>query len=269
MSGGNWVQFHRRLLEHRLWLAERFTRGQAWVDLFGRASYADHIATEGNHAIPVKRGQLLTSQSSLAKRWRWDRETVSRFFRLLASLNMCHIETSKATDTGYTLVTIVNYDIYQSGRNDVSPSDPASDAPTGASSDPASMPHPCHTINKGKKGKNLADAGASAGGGALTPESRKRKPSKPTDPNVQLVIDAYHDAFRSKYGSPPPLNGGKCGAIAKQLLRGRPVTEAVWLVREFLEAPPQFYADKNLCGMEHILAAAPTLLARKATEGRP
>ena len=31
----------RKLLEEELWLAEPFTKGQAWLDLIGRASYKD------------------------------------------------------------------------------------------------------------------------------------------------------------------------------------------------------------------------------------
>jgi hypothetical protein len=41
----------------------------------------------------------------------------------------------------------------------------------------------------------------------------------------------------------------------------------VWLVQEFVRHPPQFYAEKNLCGLEHVLSAATTLLARRAAEG--
>jgi hypothetical protein len=233
------------------------------------ASYQEHIVIHGNRPLTVQRGQVLTSQVKLAARWKWNRKTVAGFMISLRKAKMVDIVTSKETDTGYTLITLCNYGRFQDTANTGADIENGATLDIGADIERTSSGHQVPTINKGKKGKNLADADASAGGGALSPDSTKRRRAAPADPNVKVVLDAYHDAFRDKYGSPPPLNGGKCGAIARQLLRGRPVAEAVWLVREFLDAPPQFYADKNLCGMEHVLAAAPTLLARKATVGRP
>ena len=269
MSAAGWVRLHRQLAEHPIWTQERFTRGQAWVDLIMLASYQEHIVIHGNRPLTVQRGQVLTSQVKLAARWKWNRKTVAGFMISLRKAKMVDIVTSKETDTGYTLITLCNYGRFQDTANTGADIENGATLDIGADIERTSSGHQVPTINKGKKGKNLADADASAGGGALSPDSTKRRRAAPADPNVKVVLDAYHDAFRDKYGSPPPLNGGKCGAIARQLLRGRPVAEAVWLVREFLDAPPQFYADKNLCGMEHVLAAAPTLLARKATEGRP
>ncbi len=144
MNSGGYVRIHRSLQKHDLWLRERFTRGQAWVDLIMLASHSDHESTQGNRPLTVHRGQVLTSQISLAGRWKWDRETVRRFLRLLESLTMCHIETSKATDTGYTLITLLNYGPYQGDEDEQFEPAPASDAP--------SMPHRCPTINKGKEG---------------------------------------------------------------------------------------------------------------------
>jgi len=102
--------------------------------------------------------------------------------------------------------------------------------------------------------------------GDSAPAGKGKRKGKPPDPNVRVVIDAYFEAFKAKHGSPPTINGGKCGAIAKKLLSGRSPEEASWLIRDFIANPPQFYRDKNLYGMEHILAAAPTLLARRASE---
>jgi hypothetical protein len=79
-----------------------------------------------------------------------------------------------------------------------------------------------------------------------------------------VVIQTWHACFAARHGSPPPVNGGKAGSIAKKLLSGRSADEAVWLVEEFFRATPDWYAHKNLYGIEHVLAAAPTLLARRA-----
>ncbi len=98
-------------------------------------------------------------------------------------------------------------------------------------------------------------------------EVSKSRPRKP-DPEVARVIRTWHESFTAKHGSPPPVSGGKAGSIAKRLLSGRSPDEAVWLVQEFFRATPSWYADRNLYGIEHVLAAAPSLLARRAKEPR-
>lgn len=203
-----WVCVHRQLADHPLWTRERFTRGQAWVDLILLASYADHASTQGNRVVQVRRGQVLTSQVALAKRWRWDRETVHRFFLLLKSLSMCHIETSKATDTGYTLITLVNYEAYQNTQHDEPGPALAPDAPSVAPSDPASMPHPCHTLNKGNKGnKTFADAEASAGGGSKG--NGKGRKARKTDPETDTLLQEFASAFQAKLSEPYLIEWGR------------------------------------------------------------
>src|SRR5262245_61077272 len=59
--------------------------------------------------MSIERGQYLTSQLKLSRRWGWHRETVSKFLRLLEGEKMASIETS----TGYTRITIQNYSKYQ------------------------------------------------------------------------------------------------------------------------------------------------------------
>jgi hypothetical protein len=114
MTAG-WVAIHRRLAEHPLWTRERFSRGQAWVDLVMLASYQDHLVIQGNRPVPVKREQILTSQVKLAARWKWNRKTVRGFLQALKAASMAAIETSKDTDTGYTLITLLNYDLFPPG----------------------------------------------------------------------------------------------------------------------------------------------------------
>ena len=122
-------------------------------------------------------------------------------------------------------------------------------------------------------GKALPNQDSGTGTGIKTlagdsaPAVKKSSPvkeTKETNPNVKTVIDHYHASFVARFKSPPPLNGAKCGAIAKKLLAGRTLDEAKWLVTEHLSNPPDFYEGKNLYGLEHVLASAQTLLARRA-----
>lgn len=100
----------RKLLDEELWLNEPFTRGQAWIDLIGRASYADTQLT--------KRGELLISERGLAKRWKWSRGKVSRFLDYLEKEGMIMRTTNRANNraTYGTTLRIEKYEDYQNPR---------------------------------------------------------------------------------------------------------------------------------------------------------
>jgi hypothetical protein len=203
-----WVALHRQLSDHPLWLGERFTRGQAWVDLILMTSYADHLAFQGNRPIQVRRGQILTSQVKLAARWRWNRETVRAFLRLLESAKMAAIQTSKATDTGYTLVTLLNYDLYQGSGEEMKALPSGIPSAIETPFEPASNQHPTATINKGNKGnKNTADARASAGK-ALKRNGAGRKARK-TDPETDTLLQEFASAFQAKLSEPYLIEWGR------------------------------------------------------------
>ena len=59
--------------------------------------------------MTIKQGQILTSVRSLASRWHWSNDRTLRYLRLLESLEMLH----KDSDKSRTLLTIVNYEVYQ------------------------------------------------------------------------------------------------------------------------------------------------------------
>lgn len=98
----------RKLLDEDLWLGEPFTKGQAWVDLIGRASYADTYLT--------KRGELLISERGLAKRWQWSRKKVTLFLKRLENEGMIKRTINRSTkgSTYGTTLRIEKYEIYQS-----------------------------------------------------------------------------------------------------------------------------------------------------------
>lgn len=109
MGRKGYLKFYRSMLSHPLWLAEPFTKGQAFWDLVARANHADAELLYGNTIVSVKRGQLFTSEVKLAERWQWSRNKVRRYLKLLESMKM-----STATSTGLgTLITIENYSVYQ------------------------------------------------------------------------------------------------------------------------------------------------------------
>lgn len=249
-----WFKCWREMWGHAVWSLPPSQRC-VWLTCLRLANIKAASWFDGKEQVEIPAGSFISSQEHIATLARVGRQVVRDALRNLERIGSIRTQTRTKR---WTLITVENWPRYNGEDLEANQGE----------NQPGTQREPRGNHNGRRKELNTpASDVALAGVGSVAPGSTKRQPAKPTDPNVGVVIDAYHAAFREKYGSPPPLNGGKCGAIAKQLLQGRPVTEAVWLVREFLQSPPQFYADKNLCGMEHVLTAAPTLLARKANEG--
>jgi hypothetical protein len=157
-----WIKLWRRLADHDLWISERFSRGQAWADLLMSAAHVDHQVIRGGRAVPIKRGQVFTSQVSLAKRWRWDRETVSKFLQLLTTLGqISDISTLRGAGIGYTLFTVSNYERFQGSTDDDADISPGIAPRIYATDKPAFSPHSeegTKKIKNGKKGRTRARA---------------------------------------------------------------------------------------------------------------
>jgi len=108
MSQG-WVSIHRSILDGPLWTDERFTKGQAWLDLILNANHTDKKALIKNTMIMVKRGEQIRSKLTLSKVWGWNRKTVSSFLLLLEKEQMITQHSTQQT----THITICNYSKYQ------------------------------------------------------------------------------------------------------------------------------------------------------------
>lgn len=64
--------------------------------------------------IEVKRGQVGHSERTLARRWRWSRGRANRFIRDLETLQQIEPRNGPQNKRVTTLITIANYDHYQS-----------------------------------------------------------------------------------------------------------------------------------------------------------
>lgn len=114
MSSQGWIKLHRQLQECPMWYEERFSKGQAWVDLLLLANHSDKKILFNGDFIVVKRGQYLTSMVKLAEKWKWDRKTVSKYLKLLEKDKMITLQVDKQK----TLITIDNYRVYQETEDD-------------------------------------------------------------------------------------------------------------------------------------------------------
>lgn len=107
----NHFYVNRKLLDSERWLSEPFTRGQAWLDMFGLAQHTDSFFRIRGIRVSVKRGQLAYSQLSLAKRWNWSRNKVRRYLKELEKDGDIEQQNNEVT----TVITIKNYDLWQGG----------------------------------------------------------------------------------------------------------------------------------------------------------
>lgn len=105
-----WISIHRKIRECDIWdYDEPFTRRDAWIDLLLLANHRDKDTIFDGKRITIKRGQYLTSVRKLSKEWQWGKNKTLAYLRLLEECEMIR----RDADSRRTLITIVNYDIYQ------------------------------------------------------------------------------------------------------------------------------------------------------------
>lgn len=81
------------------------------------ASHRDTRFVLGKEMVELRRGQFITSIRKLGDRWGWSRTKVEAFLKLLESDGMI----TKNSDTKKTLLTVLNYGVYQSARDTKKP----------------------------------------------------------------------------------------------------------------------------------------------------
>lgn len=110
---GGWVKTHRSLFEHEIWLEKPFSKGQAWVDLWGNANHTPDFFMKRGQRVDIARGQIGWSQIKMQKRWGWSQNKVKRFLLRLKDERMVDFNTDDLTKHLTTVVTICNYKKYQ------------------------------------------------------------------------------------------------------------------------------------------------------------
>lgn len=103
-----WIKIHRDIVNH--WIYQDAEKFRWWIDMIFLASYEDNKVNVGNRLVEVRRGQFLGSLAFFVKRWGISKERVINFLRLLQLDGMI----DKKTDKNLTLITICNYESYQS-----------------------------------------------------------------------------------------------------------------------------------------------------------
>lgn len=105
-----WISIHRKIQQSDIWLdKEPFDKRSAWIDLIMMANHEDRQVLFDGKFIEVKRGEKITSLRMLSEKWKWSRNKVKRFLKLLESGSMIELKI----DHQKTTYKIVNYNVYQ------------------------------------------------------------------------------------------------------------------------------------------------------------
>lgn len=126
MSKG-WIKTYRSLTDHWVW--QNNLRFKAWMDILLRVNHKPQRIRFNNSFINVKAGQTVTSLQKLADSWLCCRDTVSTILKEFEADGMILVDS----DNRRTLLTVVNYSVFQ----DVPDSDSTADSTTDSTTDSA------------------------------------------------------------------------------------------------------------------------------------
>lgn len=106
-----WIKLYRQLTDNWIWNdPDKF---RAWIDILLMVNHEDREIEFNGHVITIHAGQKLTSLKKLADRWGWTRNRVDRFLGTLSETGMV---TANRTPNG-TVLTVVNWEVYQGERD--------------------------------------------------------------------------------------------------------------------------------------------------------
>src|SRR6476620_2008722 len=127
-----YIAVDRSLFDDPLFASEPFTELHAFLWMTAEAAWQPRTVRCGRALVHLQRGQLAYATRFLALKFRWSEARVRRFLKRLSKRSAGLQESHARIDTlgmrDATLITILNYDIFQLSRR-------AADAATGDQTD--------------------------------------------------------------------------------------------------------------------------------------
>jgi len=122
MKNKGWVKLYRAQFVH--WISKKpFCDGYAWAYLYSQANHKPGMVNMRNEYIKVERGQFVTSKKKLSEFFGCTRFHTNNLLKALKAAHMIDYRTTHR----YTVITIVNYELYQGNeRKDDPQNDPQS-----------------------------------------------------------------------------------------------------------------------------------------------
>jgi hypothetical protein len=92
----------------------KFTKFEAWLDLLQLAYFKDKEKLIQGKLVVIPRGSFDTAAQQLAERWKWDRQTVERFLKLLElQMMISRNKINPKNPKSATLLKINKYNDFQ------------------------------------------------------------------------------------------------------------------------------------------------------------
>lgn len=116
MSERGFLAMARGLLDHPVVGVDPrrpYSRTEAWQWMLLEAAFKSRRYQAGSIVLELKRGQFAHSTRYLAKAWRWSEPAVRRFLATLKTGAGTGAMIDARSDAGITVVTICNYERYQ------------------------------------------------------------------------------------------------------------------------------------------------------------
>lgn len=110
-----WISLHRQIEEHWLWNNPVFL--QRWLLMLFRTNHAQGEMILGYDRYTVQRGQCAYSIRTWATLFQCGTKQVTKFFKLLEDDKMIKRETIGKGKNSTTMITIVNYECYQTNQD--------------------------------------------------------------------------------------------------------------------------------------------------------
>ena len=127
MQSKGWVKLWREQFTHEVSERKPWCDGYAWSYLYSQANYKPGVTNFRNQYIPVERGQFITSKLKLEKIFGWSERRINSFLTSLETREMCTIRVTKR----FIMITICNYEKYQSNQDENEGTDVGTDVGTG------------------------------------------------------------------------------------------------------------------------------------------
>lgn len=204
MTGGYYLM-RRGWMDHpALDRGEPYSRREAWCWLIEHACYRPSRIDINGRLVPLARGQLCYSNRQLAKEWGWSEAKVRRFLCVLKTDSMI----DAGSDAGKNIVTICNYEKYQSGNS-------TGDAATDAGSDAGATQE--RRTKEIKERKERKDDVVSSRADARDPEPEAKAPPDPA------LLRSVGERILDTLGADPARWMGHFGPVQAWLAAGADV----------------------------------------------
>lgn len=201
-----WVKLYRKSIDSQVFQNDGLWKVWTWCLL--KANHEDKWVSiktgKGTSEVFIKRGQFIFGRKTAAKELKMVERTVHKRMLKLETMRNCDIQS----DTHYSIVTILNYELYQGSEKDevtgkVTGKGQASDT---------------NKNDKNEKNNNIG-----------------RPPKKETDPRVKEFLKYWGETFLQETGSPYTASFGKDGRLIKDLLKIHPLETLKELTRNFFK----------------------------------